>query len=625
MNGLARLATVWLLVIALITTPNYALAMTAQKFSANFVMQVQSGRYDRALVLAKYGAGSLQLQDKARNLTFASGKTIGQTLVNDVLQTLVIMAVSAAAHLAKERAEKDRVLQGHTLSYEQARQYSMQAAEDLLCASSSTQPSIGGEIVCSGDLWMGFLGAWAGAAGVATSAKILKFLLRNGPTRSALIQTVGTFATSFLVLGGFMMGADLWTESVTVMNDATKEAQAHGLFGRAAANLLSGRWNEYRNTADGQLAAEVFSNMYSILRVDPDRRATWFWNSWRFGVARGDLLMNLAILQGAMTAGSATGATLAAYMGWAAWPAWATGIAASMIFGGTIAAAMVYAPDWEVGQRLTGLIQSARSWVANRNYVSARARVAEEGSMFDINLKWTGELKSVRNFYLLSFPPLLPELARARMDWVNIAIERYNELRVQVEKAESWVTITKEVIRNSKLKDKVMVADGGEIMTYSQAQAKYCPVIARTAARSNCEFPLSVQVQKLTQARATLVEARSAMESLAREILNNYDADLKLFESLRSAQFNFGFNLAFSIQSDYEKLNVVSQSLQWNFASYHPNIAQERGLTFDDPAQASAMQQVTANFLARAYVSGLDEDAVVKAAQLAQADREVEP
>jgi hypothetical protein len=245
--------------------------------------------------------------------------------------------------------------------------------------------------------------------------------------------------------------------------------------------------------------------------------------------------------------------------------------------------------------------------------------------MFDVKLKWTDDLKSVRNFYLLAFPPLLPEISTARTDWVNIAIERYNELRVQVEKAESWITITKEVIRDSKLKDKVMVSESGEIMSYAQAQAKYCPMIARTAVRSNCEFPLKVQVKKLTQAQATLTEAKTAMESLAREILNNYDADLKLFDSLRSTQFNFGFNLAYAIQTDYEKLNVVAQSLQWNFASYHPNIAKERGLVFDDSTQASAMQQVTANFLARAYVNGLDEDAVVKAAQLAQSDPEVAP
>lgn len=609
--------------LATAVAPSLSLAAPAKgtyQITSRAARIFQGGNYTRALTLARYGVGSLALGKKAMNF----GQTAGHSVVNDVFQASLIMFFAATAQLTKDRMEKDRILEGHELKFEEVKTYSVQAAEDLLCSSSASKAGVRGEVLCSGEFWMGVMGGWGARIGVqATVMQVLKFLLKKSPTRVALIQTVGSFAASALTLGGFAMSSHLWSEATQIAItdpegsvDKQKEQLSHNLFGRALEHWIAGDWQDYIATPDGKLADEVFQNMNNILVVDSSLRSAWLYNGWRFGVARGELIVNLSVLMAALSAGSAVGASagglLATAVGATGGTAVAIGAAVSFTvataFGVGVSYATVYFPDYEIGARVTRAIQNTRGWFAGNTHRAAQGQVTAVAEAFTPNSRFLYGINTPAQLlaYKKSLPRRLADLRNQREGWTNIAMEKYFELSKVVEDAQTKVSVIQEVLTSSKLRDTISVREGGEFMSLAEARQKHCP-----PTNSNCDFPLSYQLQKLADVQRTIAEGNVTLAEIADEILVVYDSDETALKGIMDNE-NVHFpvelsELAVQLRTEMDTVDVVRQILSTDFASLHETIRQKYQVQFETGELRVSIATQSKDIFGHLYLHGLND------------------
>ncbi len=580
---------------------------SARKLTARAVIDSDSPENMRAATQARFGASSSELSGKVNKVLKASGHVVGSTILNDVIQASLIMAASAVAQLTRDRLERNRLLAGHQPKFEEVKTEAFQAAQDILCGADPKKASITSEIACSGEFWMGFAGGAVARVGIeVTVGQALKALLRTNPTRAAIIQTVGTFATSFLMISGFTMAGHLWTQAVHVMNDSSKEERAHNLFGRAVAAYVGGNWETYRETEDGKLASEIFTNMNNILLFDSELRQGWVYNAWRFGLARGELVVNLAILMTALSAGSALGASGAAALGLSGFTAGAFAFIIASAVGAGVSAAIIYLPDAEVGVKITSLIQDTRAWFANFNHSSIMYSLENSANGFDVNRFNTPITAKYRVRYENRVRLLLPELRNQRVNGINVAFEKYFELRGKLEQAEATLAMAQEVISNSNLRDKMVVQSGAEIMSYQQAKENFCQ------GRSRCAIPLSYQLKKIDEAKIILKDGRLLLEQIANQIISVYDGDAQFLQGLLDkTELQFPADIAITMKNEADNLGIIAEKLGWYMGALHSNIARARGLTFDSETDLRVMKALAKDAVSQNYVQGLNEDKIL--------------
>ncbi len=615
-----RLATTWILALTTAATPSMSVAASLSQVTGRMVLELTNGHYSRSLTLARYGS-SKALAQSARGVT----RVTGHTITNDILQATLIMFAAASAQLIKDRMERDRVLNGYQPKYEDVRQIAVDAAQDVLCGNAPNRASVLSEVTCSGDFLLGIPGGLAvrGTAGAAIHA-LIKFLLKANPTRTALIQSVGSMATSFVMLSGFVMTGHLWTEAVLVtatddnrrVDDAIVE-RAHNMFGRALIQKISGNWTEYSVTDDGKLAAQVFTNMYNILLTDQKLRNSWIYNGWRFGVARGELIVNLAVLMGAISAGTAAGGALAAVLGVGGWSAGAISFAMASAFGMGVSYATIYFPDLEVGQRLTDGIQRARSFANGTNHSLVNSHLSVAAQAFHVTRRFEGRNARYKRMWEARLRMLLPELRKARESWVDVAIEQYHELGQKVDAAEGMVAMVTEVLKNSALREAVMVQESGQFMTLAQARSKHCPVQnSRTGQRADCDFPLATQIRKIESSNTMIREARQAMEHLARQILTAYDGDTQLLsDSMNNNQLQFPVDAALTLREEYERVSNARDILVILFSGSFDSIFAERRPPIENEILRKAIATNAKGFFRNAYSLGIDDEQISRALQ----------
>jgi hypothetical protein len=617
----SRLALTAVLVGSLMGAPLRAQAEPARKLSAEQVLAVEAPGAQRAWTRLHIARDSNELRAKASEVLNKAGAKsaglIGSSLLNDVFQAAVIMLASAVAQLTHDRMERDRLAAGYTPAYQDIKREAVRAAGDLLCGTGAGSAGVTSEVLCSGEFWMATAGGLATRIGVeVTVMQMIKALLRTTPTRAALIELVGTTAASFLMLAGFQMSAYLWTQAVHILNDPAKEEQAHKIFGRAVEMWASGRWADYARTEDGRIAAQVFENMRNILLVDPVQRSAWFYNAWRFGLARGELIVTLGVLMAALSAGSAAGTAVAAAVGL---PASATAFVVASCFGAAMSALIVYAPDLHVGEELTRLIQGIRSWMADTRHSMTRNQIRNSAQAFNINRFQLPVMARYKQRYEQQLRGLLPVLAQRRMSWTGIAFEKYQELRDKVDESERTLALAEAVVKNSKLRKNLILQDGGgKLMTYDQARQKFCappqvdPFTGVTYA-SPCDFPLAYQLQKISEARRAIQSGEQTLSEIAGEILQMYSDDAASFQNLLDdVQLQFPSDIALNLKNQSEDTALLGQALAWNFASLHAGLRDQLGLSFDSDDEINTMAATARAFIQDTYLNGFDENAYLQ-------------
>ncbi len=588
--------------------PTLAHSSAARRVTPQDVLRLQNGALANTVVLTRYGGNSRALSEKAAKVLASVGREAGFTLVYDVLQGAIIMYMAAAAQLARDRIEKEELLAGQKLEYENVKKHTMKAAEDLFCQGPA---SVHKEILCSGEFWIGVAGGAAVRIGTQfTALQALNFLLKSNPSRAVLIQTIGTMAASFLMVGGFIMTGQLWTQAANVaalQNGAinkTRLEMAHGLFGRAVEKWLSGEWHAFKQTEEGRLAAEIFQNMRNILLVDPELRNTWLYNGWRFGVARGELIVNLGLLIAAMNVGSSAGAAAATAAGLSSVSIWAASLFVATAFGAGISYASIYFPDLEIGARLTELIQNARAWMASQSHAITDYHLGVTAQAFSLDRRFQ---PGYRTPWETRFRRILPMLRKNRENWANVAVEKYFELSQKVDDAETTVELIRHVIQKSEFRDALTVNENGEILTLKSAREKFCR-------SSNCEIPHETQLRKLEKAKAIINEGKSVLAQMSGQVLGFYNRDIDHLTSLRNdVNLQFPAPLASLLKTEIEVAETARDVLSIQYAALHPEIRDQYGMHFDSEEQQKAIQLGARSFFDHVYTMGINEHQIALA------------
>lgn len=574
-----RLSLTACLIGALIGAPQLALAEAASNQHAQMerILSAETPSRLASLGHLRFGSSS-ELKSQAKNITKAAGGVAASMILSDVIQATIILGVAVVAQTVKSRMERDHLLNGQSARYVDVKRETEKATEDLFCAQSG----IGQEILCSGEMFTSVLGGLVARSGVEVlSATVLSMLLKSTPTRSLLMGIISAMASSFIMITGFSMAGYLWTQAVNfiepsgtltyqerlVEQDKIRE-KAKGLFGRAIEMKINGRWAEYIQTPDGQLAQQAFQNMYDILLTHPEMRSTWIYNSWRFGVLRGEMITTVLLLVSAMETGTALGpavATRAAQIGITSSVGFWSFVIAS-VFGAVASAAIVWAPDLGFGETLTKAIQSTRAWLSQRGQERARMEIRGSLYAFDTRYKMAQYQSSYETRLLTT---LLPALKKQRNSVVNIALERYMDLQNKLDEARINIEWAKKVIEDSDLKTKVMYNDNGQnrLMTYEEARNQYC------LNPRSCSIPLNVQIKAISQAESLLAQAEQTLTDLATQVIEAYNEDYRFFEAYNNTSTfipnnGLGVQLA-QLRGD---LDLLSNLWQFHFASEHPRI-----------------------------------------------------
>jgi hypothetical protein len=588
---------------------------SAHKLTLNHVIQSESVEYLRYFDQKKYGANSAELAAKVRKAKMLNAaKGAGHAVMSDVFQMSLIMAAAAAAELYKQRQQNELLLNGYKPKFEDMQAGTAQAAQDIICGNNPKNATITGEIACSGEYWTGVAGGFVLRSGMAGVTALLQLFSKGAKTQTALVRTVGTFATSFLMIAGFTASAQLWTQAVHVLGDKQKEERAHNLFGRAVVEMAKGNWNNYVKTEDGQLAAQVWENMQNILLLDADLRSAWIYNAWRFGLARGEIILNLGILMAALEVGGAlgagAGASVTSALGLSGLSATVASASVAFLvasaFGAGISAAVVYAPDWGVGPKITTMIQNTRAFMSQTKHTLTQIHLVAATDAFDTSRFDTPLAQRYRKIYEKRARTLFTQLRDERVDTMNIYLEKYYELRESVEKSEATLAMAKEVIQNTELRKNLIVKGENEYMSYDEAQAANCKTVRRD---NDCNVPAAYQLRVIDESKKIVADARHLMEEIAAQMISVYDKDSNFLQSLLDkTNLQFPADIAIAMKDEADNLGMIAEKLIFFMGSLHSRIAATHALRFETDNEKAIARSMAINFVTTHYVPGMDED-----------------
>lgn len=605
--------------------------------TAASILKVESPAPTAAATRAKYGSVQ-ELTVKTDSLAKTALKAGGENIAGNVIQSGIIMMAMTVAQVVKMRLDKARLMDGQTLTYDKVKEATETAAQDIFCGAgkgTATQDPIGTvagvatELSCSGEIWFSTIGGMGVQAVFSTAAFYGMKLFTKGPAFGFVLKLVVGVVSSFLMLAGFQMSGYLWTQALQVINDPAKEAQARGLMDRWAGAWLSGKGWSFSMTSDGQLFNEIMGTVWKIVMVDGDLRAKWMDNTFRFGLARGEFIVNLALLMSALAIGNAVGGAIVVALeitaGWAI--ALITFIVAS-VFAAVVGALVVFMPDLKIGEALTAILQNYRSWsswsyhdslYASLDWNKLGFKPIPEGSPY----WYASEYEVYRNDFIHELKSMSP----SRADWMKVAIEKYYELTLKVSESEYLIEVATNVIKNSQFRDGVMMQDGQTLVTFEEAKKKFCGVRQASGPKGglvalNCDFKMSYQLQKIDESRKTIEDAKKTLVEIAREMLTNYESDvMRIQQVMDDESIIYPPEIAQEMLIQRDTAHYIFSDLAWMLAAKHEEIRLEKGLEFADDQQRLELKAGADAFFTRGYINGIDEASTAKRVQEAIANQ----
>lgn len=192
-------------------------------------------------------------------------------------------------------------------------------------------------IVTSGEILGSLTGAATANILFSKPLTILKTIIQNSASKTIFKNFLASGIHSFITFIGWELGAELFVESVNMIDDEKEYERAQ--------HFLPVIFHTTYNQQDRELFEKIMSNMFQILYYDHNLRNAWLYNTWRNHIATGDF----AVIIASMVSASAIGTTL--------FPG--AGTIAGMMFGLSGGFLSLFVPQ-ETKDDLTGLMQSAR-------------------------------------------------------------------------------------------------------------------------------------------------------------------------------------------------------------------------------------------------------------------------
>jgi hypothetical protein len=197
----------------------------------------------------------------------------------------------------------------------------------------------------------------------------------------------------------------------------------------------------------------------------------------------------------------------------------------------------------------------------------------------------------------------MDRLARDRMDWTTIAVEKYQDLRNKLDEANLDLELAKAAVENSDFRERLIVNDGGRLMTYAQAKKKFCSQNSRS-----CHFQMDYQLKTIADARALMDEGEKTLSQIAREVLDAYEGDSTLLHSLANNPFiRLTGDLPAKLTTSLEVLDGVTNALAWDFSALHDAVRDQERAEFASPEERSQLAGSASAFISQTYFQGFDE------------------
>ncbi|MBX3022981.1 MAG: hypothetical protein KF799_15000 [Bdellovibrionales bacterium] len=519
--------------------------------------------------------------ERAAHLKARSQATLkgGARIANEILgvQAMIILAAVLSFQASQEHRELVKLSNN---------QMPEDTTADGACAAGSH--STLNVLLCSGEFWTGAIGGAAFlGANSATQAVMRKFLQSAG-SRLAFFKYLSAMSSGAFLMVGAQGASFLWTEAVKALPDAESIRKADGVAGRAMIALTSGQRAQFNASEDGRLFAAINENMWNILVVDASLRSQWMYNTWRFGLARGEFISAMAALMAAASAGEIV--TGVAALGWSA-PVLGFIVSMGLGFG---AMNLLFSAD--APAQMTKAMQGMRSFTASGQMRRWRAEILTLSKSGFTSQRYP---QAGQDGYIQVYERYLSDrigyLESAREDFANVAIEKYYELLNVQQALESKIQIAETTVRSAALQKNLFVEVDNKIMSFEQAKAKLCPN------ENACAQNVHTQLETLKDLKPLVRESKARLSNAVQTLAAEYAYDRQSIQNLwQDSTLIFPFPIAQRLSEFQNRSQAIGESLTFILGGSDQDVARSQGLEVSE-AELASFRQDLAEFYTQSF------------------------
>ena len=514
---------------------------------------------------------------------------------------MFVVLAAVALHASQERNEIDR-LTG------KGAQATSESDKPLCHHENST--SVVEIAFCSGEFMLGLLAGGTFVTSSFLSKIVLKILLKNPIGRTPLLQMIGALASPALMMASATAASVLWTDAVKIQPEKENVERSKGILGRALIARASGHWQDFANSPDGAILNSILENMSKIAKSDSKLRNLWLYNTYRFGLLRGETLSALiacvitkasqALVGTALVATGATGGL-------------ATPVAAFLIAGAVGVSSMSAMLSGGFPQAVTEQFQNFRGFVDD-NYVRAdRLKIRRNFLMFTPDRFPLAASEKYTGYYNARLNEDLTSLTHSRNDWMNVMVEKFYEMLNTAQLTKIKIASAELAIKTADLQRNLFVDAGGQVLDFATARARTC-----LDGRVDCDIP-AYQLKALEKLKPKVIQMDNQLADFAQSIVDQYRYDIDLMnQPLTSSNFLLG-PLSILIAKFRNDSSLLEKTLRIYFSAMNESVAQRLGIVFDsriDPvtkeSQKSMMEKVAIEALGIFYTQVFDENELLE-------------
>lgn len=522
------------------------------------------------------GLSRMQKSKSKLNTAYSAAVASGGFFVREIMQlTSTLIVLGAINYKAKkDRDEMDRLSGG---TYKAPVAYDPNAK---LCAQKEgADPN--NDVFCSGEFVIGMV---SGAAGFlpAGPVMLISHWVTKGGARLPFVRLVlGLFSTG-LMLSLSQLSTFLWTQAVKLLPEQEKVDRSKGVAGRASIALASGRWGEFWNSADGALLMEIGEIMYKIAYSEEKLRKQWLYNTWRFGM-RGEFMASMASIM-ASTATfqplKMTTKLIAKNLKPHAYKTAAFTARTATFWGYVVGitlgvVGLTYVLESSFPKVLTQTTQGSRKWLASAQMGMNSHFMTVLAERFHVTKYPRADEPVHRARVLTAVNEFIEDREKLRQDWINIAIEKYVELKLEIEVLQQKIKVAEKVVSDPELRKQMYIEANGELIPYEVASRTICdehelapvgyPLMDNFVAppkQIGCVPSAEFQKKAVAELNGLIADAKNVLREIALAMVEFYKGEI---DAHRQITDNTEIILPFEIGKRLSTERRRAEILSWNF------------------------------------------------------------
>lgn len=524
-------------------------ALRLESVTPDLALQANRNAADPEATLARLLPGvpreerATTLLGRARSVGASVGR-IGEEIIS--LQAIIVMTAALGFQARREHREREALANGRPIT-----------------ENSESWTAMFG----SGEFFLGALGTAGALAATKLSGGIMKALLKSTGQRVPFVGVLGAIASQSTLMTVGTAASFTWTEGVKALSSLEDMKRAEGIAGRAFA--ASTNWATFSASEDGRVFREILKNMQNILIVDHDARETWIYNTYRFGLARGEFLASVGALMSASAAAQlAVGAFTTGPI---------TGAVATTILGGALGfGAMTALFGAELPQKLTKLIQNARAASNKSDLKNARKEIEWYSQYLTFRQRPSHQPSQVAYWNTL-ISTSIGRINVARENYANVMIERFYELLLETKKLEGNIALAEEALKDPRLSRAIYFEKDGQIVSFEKAREMGCGT-------KTCDLPGAYQLQALDKYRPILKEANDTLIKIGFKVINAYDQDERYARNLIAgdATYDIVGALAETLTTHMNRSALLALNLRYVLGGAHKPLGEALGQPLTD-------------------------------------------